>query len=109
MVTYLKCAFCGMSKPLYSNKYPGGVLTLKDFTVDPSKYPLIQIREALPGPGRGNKEKGVGGFKTVGEISISDMLEDPAYRALGLKIKDRLINIVKSYIEAGIISREELL
>ncbi len=44
----------------------------------------------------------------TGTLSIVEVLEDPEYADLGLQVKDRLINIVRSYMRAGIISLEEI-
>ena len=68
----------------------------------------MQIREVLPGPGRGHKGKGRGGWPVTGTLSIVEVLGDPEYADLGLQVKDRLIAIVRSYMRAGIISPEEI-
>lgn len=107
-VSYLRCCFCGNSKPIHSRKYEGGILRLGELTVDPSKYPIVQIREALPGPGRGHKGKGRGGWRTVRELPMGEVIEDPAFSALGIQVKERLIAIVRSYIRAGLIAVEEI-
>lgn len=108
---YLLCPFCSWTRLIHSSRYEGGVLKLRDFEVEPSDYPLIQIRDALPGPGRGKKIKGAGGFKADREesMNILEMLETPEYRDLALAIKRRLIKIVRSYMAAGILSVEDLL
>ena len=107
-ISYLRCCFCGNSKPIHSDKYHGGILRLGELTVDPSRYPIVQIREALPGPGRGHKGKGRGGWPVIGTLSITEVLEDPEYADLGLQVKDRLIAIVKSYMDAEVISINEI-
>ena len=107
-VTYLRYCFCGNSKPIHSSKYNGGILRLGELTVDPVNYPIVQIREALPGPGRGHKGKGRGGWPVIGTLSIIEVLEDPEYADLGLQVKDRLVNIVKSYLQAEVISMDEI-
>jgi len=107
-ISYLRCCFCGNSKPIYSGKYSGGVIRLGALTTEPSDYPLVQLREVLPGPGRGHKGKGQGGWQVTGTLSIVEVLDEPEYADLGLQVKERLINIVRSYIRAGIISMEEL-
>ena len=78
-------------------------------TVDPSDYPIVQLREVLPGPGRGHKGKGRGGWPVIGGLSITEVLEDPEYSDLGLQVKDRLIAIVRSYMRAGIISTDDIM
>jgi len=107
-VSYLKCCFCGNSKPIHSSKYDGGVFRLGALTVAPSDYPIVQIREVQPGPGRGHKGKGQGGWPVTGTLSIVEVLGNPEYADLGLQVKDRLIAIVRSYMRAGIISMEEI-
>ena len=42
-------------------------------------------------------------------MTIQDMLKDLEYRDLGLQIKDRLIQIVRSYVKAGVLDLDELL
>ena len=108
---YLLCPFCSWSRLIHARRYEGGVLELREFEIEPSTFNLVQFREPNPGPGRGNKEKGVGGFQAVPEMgmTIQDMLEDPEYRDLGLQLKDRLIQIVRSYMEAGVLNIDELL
>ena len=108
---YLLCPFCSWSRLIHSSRYEGGVLQLRDFEIEPADFTLVQFREPAPGPGRGNREKGVGGFQAVPELgmTIQDMLEDPRYRELASQVKRRLIKIVRSYIAAGVIDPEELL
>ena len=107
-VSYLRCCFCGNSKPIHSNKYDGGVIRLGALTVAPSEYPIVQIRDIQAGPGRGHKVKGHGGWPVIDTLSITQVLGDPEYADLGLQIKDRLVAIVRSYMKAGIISMEEI-
>ena len=94
---------------IHSSRYEDGVLKLRDFEIEPADFNIIHIREALPGPGRGHKGSGVGGFQVVDEMTIQQMLEDPRYRELASQVKRRLIRIVRSYMAAGILSVEELL
>ena len=42
-------------------------------------------------------------------MTIQDVLEDPECRDLGLQIKDRLIQMVRSYLAAGIMNFDDLL
>ena len=106
---YLLCPFCSGSRLIHSNRYEGGVLQLRDFEIEPADFNLVQFREPNPGPGRGRREKGVGGFRVVDEMTIQDMMEDPRYRELASQVKRRLIKIVRSYMAAGILSVDELL
>jgi len=108
---YLLCPFCSWARLIHANRYEDGVLKLRGFKIEPADFNLVQFREPGGGPGRGRREKGVGGFQAVPELgmTIQDMLKDPEYRDLGLQIKDRLIQIVRSYMEAGILNIDELL
>lgn len=108
---YLLCPFCSWSRLIHSNRYEGGILRLRDFEVEPADFDIVQFREPALGPGRGRREKGVGGFQLIPELgmTISEMMKDPEYRDLGIQIKDRLIQIVRSYIATGVIDPEELL
>lgn len=101
---YLLCPFCSWTRLIHSSRYEDGVLKLRDFEIEPADFNIIQIREALPGPGRG-----VGGFQVVDEMTIQDMMEDPRYRELASQVKRRLIKIVRSYMAAGILNIDELL
>lgn len=72
---------------------------------------VLQVRDVLAGPGRGNrgKNKGTGWPLIESECrSIVELAADPAYADLVEAIKNRLIMITKAYIGAGIIKREEL-
>ncbi|KXB08680.1 hypothetical protein AKJ59_00660 [candidate division MSBL1 archaeon SCGC-AAA385M02] len=106
-IIYVRCPYCGFSKVLYSDKYDGGVLRWGELAEDPTDYPLVEIREALPGPGRGRKVKG-GGFQIVGKMPITEMLEKEEYRDIAMQMKDRFLSIIKAYIREGIISRDEI-
>jgi hypothetical protein len=106
-IEYVKCLFCGVNRPLVTKKR--GEFRLLELAIPPSEYPIIQIREARGGPGRGLRVKGKEyGFVTVGEIPIVEMLRDPRYAELAEGLKDRLLQIVRSYIEAGVIKPEEI-
>ena len=74
-------------------------------------WKVLQVREMLAGPGRGKKGKDRScGFPVVPEecLSILQMSEDIEYADLVEAIKGRLIMIVKAYIEAGLISKDEI-
>lgn len=108
-VAYAKCLFCGMTKPVHSKKYPTGALVLGELVVPPSEFPVIQVRVAMAGPGRGHRATGTGGFPTALELSMGEALEDPAYGDLAKQMRDRLVEIVKSYIGAGYLDPQELI
>jgi len=76
-----------------------------------AEWDLMQVREARPGPGRGRKEKGVGGFQLVPEMgmTIVEMLNSsPEHRDYALGVKRRLLVIVEEYVHIGVISPDEL-
>jgi len=65
----------------------------------------------LAGPGAGKKGKNAStGWPLIESAckSIVELAADPAYADLVEAIKNRLILITKAYIQAGIISKEEL-
>ena len=101
---YLYCVFCGKNTLL--NRIP--LSSFEKFNAD---WDLLQVREARPGPGRGRKEKGVGGFQLVPErgMTITEMLESPEHRDYAMGVKRRLLKIVEEYMRIGVISSEELL
>jgi len=81
--------------------------TMENFSAD---WEVLQVREAQPGPGRGVKIKGVGGFVVdpFRSMSIKRMLESPEHRDLALSVKKRLLKIVGEYLRVDAISREEI-
>ena len=100
----IACIFCGKSvirEKIDLAKY-------ENWDID---WKVLQIREILPGPGRGKKVKGGSyGFPVVPEesLSILEMVESGDYDDVVEAIKGRLIKIVRAYIEARIISRDEI-
>ena len=100
---YLYCVFCGKNTLL--KRIP--LTSFEKFNAD---WDLLQVREARPGPGRGRKEKGVGGFQLIPErgMTITEMLDSPEHRDYALGVKKRLLVIVKEYMRIGVINPEEL-
>ncbi len=98
----LACLFCGRNRPLSSS------FRLGEMTIEPSQYGVITIREVGPGPGRGHKGERGEGLRTIGRLNIREALEDPQYSDIAGQVRDRLIAIVRSYMEAGVISLEEI-
>jgi len=100
---YLYCVFCGRNTLL--KRVP--LSSFERFNAD---WDLLQIREAHAGPGRGHKEKGVGGFQVVPEMgmTITEMLESPEHRDYALGVKKRLLIIVEEYMRLGVISSDDL-
>lgn len=100
----LACIFCGRSTILKRIK----VTTFENWSID---WKVLQVRQILPGPGRGIRTKGTNyGFPAIKEegLSILEMMETQGYEDLVEAIRGRLIRIVRAYIEAGIIKREEI-
>lgn len=97
----LACVFCGKAN-LISKIKPE---TFENWGID---WKVFQVREILPGPGRGNEIKGRGyGFPVLENecLSILEMIENNVHPELVEGIKHRLTKIVKAYLEAGIIDR----
>ena len=102
-ISYLACPFCG--KTVVTSKIRPE--TLENYSAD---WEVLQVREAQPGPGRGRKIKGVGGFviDPVRSMPIHRMLESPEHRDLAVAVKNRLLKIVGEYLRVGAITREEV-
>ncbi len=98
----LACLFCGRNRPLSSS------FSLGEMTIEPSQYGIITIREVGPGPGRGHKGERGEGLRTIGRLNIREALEDPQYSDIAGQVRDRLIAIVRSYMEAGVLTIEDL-
>ncbi len=98
----LACIFCGRNRPLSRS------FRLGDMTIPPDQYGIITIREVGPGPGRGHKGERGEGLRTIERLNIREALEDPQHSDIAGQVRDRLITIVRSYIEAGIIDLGEI-
>ena len=55
-----------------------------------------------PGLGRGHKGERGEGFRTVDRLNIREALEDPRFSGIAGQVRDRIITIVRSYIESGV-------
>ena len=100
---YLACIFCGRNTHLSRVKPE----SFKSFD---SSWKILQVRHAEPGPGRGRRISGVGGFKIDQDrsLTIQDMLMSEEYRDLALAIKSKLLLIIQEYLKAGILSKNEI-
>ena len=100
---YLVCIFCGKNSHLSR-------LRPEAFDSFSGDWDILQVREALPGPGRGRREKGKGGFVIDRDrsLTISEMLESQGHRELALSVKGKLLRIVAEYLRLGVITMEEL-
>jgi len=101
---YLNCVFCG--KNTYLSSIP-----LDSFDRFSADLKILQVREALPGPGRGGKIKGVGGFVVdpVRSMPIARIVESQEHRDFALAVKDRILKIVGEYLRVGVITRGEII
>ena len=108
-VPYAKCLFCGMTRPIHSRRNPGWFKEAWSSSVPPSEFPVIQVRVALAGPGRGHRATGTGGFPTALELSMGEALADDTYGHVAKQMRERLVEIVKDYIRAGILDPQELI
>ena len=100
----VSCIFCG--KNVIREKLD--LVKMSNWSID---WKVLQVREIRAGPGRGHRIKGEGyGFPAIPEesLSILEMIDDGGYVDLVGAIKNRLTKIVKAYIDAGIINKEEL-
>lgn len=98
----LACPFCGRNRPLSRG------FSLGEMTIPPDQYGVITIRSVGPGPGRGHKGERGEGLRTIGRLNIREALEDPEFSDIAGQVRDRIITIVRSYIESGVISMEEI-
>ena len=96
------CIFCGRNRPLR------GDFRLGEMNIPPDQYGVISIREVGPGPGRGHKGERGEGLRTIDRLNIKEALMDPQFSDIAGQVRDRLITIVRSYIDAGVISMEEI-
>ncbi len=98
----LACIFCGRNRPLKSG------FRLGEMTIPPDQYGVITIREVGPGPGRGHVGERGEGLRTIDRLNIKEALADPQFSDIAGQVRDRLIAIVRSYIDAGVIAVEEI-
>lgn len=95
------CIWCGHNL-IISEDYD-----LEPHKIEPSEYPLFNIRAIQPGPGRGKKGEG-GGFPKIAEYSIIEALEIPELSKIAEQVRQRIIIMVKSYLASGIIEMDEV-
>lgn len=105
--SYVKCIFCNMNKPFRSTRYPSGTFEIPPWEGDPDSAPFIMFMEQQAGPGRGRREK-VGGWVKTRELSLGEALEDPEFENLAIEFKAKLVSLVKSYLENGVLELDDL-
>ena len=98
----IACIFCGRNRPLSHG------FSLGELTIPPDEYGVITIREVGPGPGRGHKGERGEGLRTVARLNIKEALDDPEFSHIAGQVRDRLVAIVRSYMEAGVISMDDI-
>ena len=95
---YLACIMCGKTVPEERfNAAP--------FDIAPIEFRVLQVRQQVGG------RKGQGFYDLPEEgKNIVQMWNDgdPREREIAEVLKERLLNVVRDYIEAGIITKEEI-
>lgn len=96
-VEYLACVFCG--KTIVKDKFKG-----EPFSIAPTDFRLIQVRDQVGG------RKGQGFFDVPKEgRTILDLWGgSKADRSIAECLKERILTIVKDYLDHEIISPSEL-
>jgi hypothetical protein len=100
---YVACIICG--KTVSRNKF-----SFEPFSIEPLDYIILQRREQRGG--RSKEEGKQAGFFIIPEES-KNILElwnsgDPDEKAIVEAFKNKLLTVLKAYLSAGIITREEL-
>ena len=101
-ISQLACIFCGRNRPLSRS------FSLGELTIDPAEYGVITIREVGPGPGRGHIGERGEGLRTIDRLNIREALENPEFSDIAGQVRDRLVDIVRSYMRAGVLTIEDL-
>ena len=99
MPRYIACNFCG--KTVAENRF-----NAIPFDIAPTEFIILQVRRQVGG------RKGQGFYNIPGEgKNIVEMWNsgDPRLREIAEALKERVLNVVKDYEEAGIITKEELI
>lgn len=96
-VEYLACIFCG--KTIVKDKFKG-----EPFSIMPTEFRLVQVRDSVGG------RKGQGFFDVPKEgRTILDLWGgSKADRSIAECLKERLLTVVKDYMDHGIITPSEL-
>ena len=98
----LACPFCGRNRPLSDD------FRLGELTIPPSEYGIITVRQSGAGPGRGHVGERGEGLRTIDRLNISQAMADGQFADISGQVRDRLVAIIRSYIEAGAISLDEI-
>lgn len=88
------------SKTVALNKF-----SAKPFEIEPSEFRVLQVREQVGG------RKGQGFFNIPEEgKNIIELWNsaDPEEKEVAEVLKARLLEVVRSYINSGVLSREEI-
>ena len=95
---YLACIMCG--KTVAEARFNAA-----PFDISPTEFIILQVRQAVGG------RKGQGFFNLPEEgKTIVEMWNggDPREREIAETLKERLLDVARSYIENGIITKEEI-
>ena len=98
----LACPFCGRNRPLTDE------FRLGELTIPPAEYGIITVRQVGAGPGRGHIGESTDGLRTIGRLNITEAMADSQFSDISGQVKDRLLAIIRSYLDAGAISLEEI-
>jgi len=84
-----------------------GVFEIPPFEGNPGDTAFIMFMEQAAGPGRGRREK-VGGWTKTRELSLGEALDDPTFHGLATDFKEKLVSVIRDYIDQGVLTVEEL-
>ena len=97
-IKYVCCFNCGHATVL-SRLKPDA------FDIEPSDFFVFRVREQVGGRSRQGFFDIPEKARTITELVNS---EDPEEKEVGEILKRRLLTIVRSYIEAGVVTKDEL-
>jgi len=104
-VEFLNCPLCSRSRVL-TGKH---ALKPGKFPINPKDFYVYSVREQVGGSPGGRARPGFfnldGREKTILELYLSDNLE---HKQLAEILKGRVVELVRAWLEIGILKREEL-